>query len=228
MDPESPCLPLTGTGDNLLIATVGAALLIGGIALVVLSRRSRSNSGRSGHAGLAARCGMAVLLAVPALVGLAGGPAFGSDGCPPETAPPRATAPAGTKPTTEPTTPPPTTSPEPPEARCPAGNDIATLPAGQSIAWKPVVVPDPTEQPGQPGDAVQVWEDGISGYTWHVVGDGPPSGDCPGRPNDGGTCVQYPQPVSYVIWAWDESAGEWVETGGTGTTNGCGGGGGNN
>ena len=77
------------------------------------------------------------------------------------------------------------------------------LPAGDTIAWAPVTAPNPTTQPGQPGDIVLVSANDISGYTWSIVrgSDGTNSGTCGGMPNNGGTCVGLPQQVSYSQWA---------------------------
>jgi len=225
---DIPCLPDTGAEGHLLLAALGAALLLGGLALVVQSRRGGA---RPDHGTTAAAVLVVALLGASAalLVG-AVTPAFaagGDYGCSSATdSPPAATAAPTTRPTSEPTA-----TPTPPvDAECPAGNDIASLPAGDSVEWTPTIAPDPTLQPGQSGDVVYVWADNIAGYTWHVVSGtgGAPSGDCGGQPVDGGACVGYPQAVSVSAWGWDENIGEWAPLGSSGSNSGCGGGGGNN
>lgn len=92
-----------------------------------------------------------------------------------------------------------------------------------------MLTPDPTSQPGTvDGDVALVYVNDISGYTWAIVrgSDGSTSGACAGQPTESGTCLGNPG-ISFTVWTWNEPGLAWVETG-SGTTNGCGGGGGNN
>lgn len=250
MPPQDSCIELaqTGSGSGLL-AVVGVLAVLAGTALLVARRR------RSAHVGLGAGAGAAAIVLLSAT--LAFGPSTSvarAADCPPDTSsqrqssapapvvPPAAPAPAPAppaaptpEPTPEPTvtpTPEPTPTQTPPPApACPVGNDLGSLPAGQTIAWTPVTVPDPTASPGtEDGELALVYTNNVSGFTWHVVdpATGEESGDCAGTPVQAGACVPYPTPVSWVQWVWQASPPEWLQTGGSGGNSGCGGGGGNN
>lgn len=122
----------------------------------------------------------------------------------------------------------PTTTPPPPPA-CPLNGDLSTLPAGDTIAWSPIHVPDPRDEPNPAdGETVIVWNDNISGYTWHIVrgSDGSVSADCGGIPNDGTACVADPG-ASYSAYTWVAGSGQWIVVG-SGGSDGCSGSGGNN
>lgn len=124
----------------------------------------------------------------------------------------------------------PTPTPTPIGGQCPAGGDLGTLPPGDQIVWTPVIVPDPRDQPGtEDGELAIVWDNGISGYVWHIQSgsggqDSPP---CPGQPNSGGTCVGWPAPATNVSYFWSAADQEWLPSGGGGTLSGCSGGGNN-
>jgi len=206
-------LAATGTDLGPLIG-IGVLLLVGGAATMLLGRRMRRR-----HTGI-------LLLALAATV-TAGflaipGPAQAAEpGC---AAAPSATPPA---PSPTPVTPSPTPTPSSPPVTCPEGNELTLLPEGEELVWTPVVVPDPTLQPGEPGDIVAAWTDGVAGYTWSVVrtSDGVSSGVCGGIPLTDGACTPYVV-AQWTTYQWIAEQG-WVAIGGGGT-DGCQGSGGNN
>jgi hypothetical protein len=114
------------------------------------------------------------------------------------------------------------TSPAPPAVSCPAGGDLGLLLEGEEIVWTPVIVPDPRDEPGQPGQRAEVWTDGISDYTWQILrgSDQAVSTECDGQPVLDGECYPHAR-ATYVLYRWDEEQSSWRGGGGSGSWNGC-------
>ncbi|KQY78055.1 hypothetical protein ASD13_05210 [Microbacterium sp. Root1433D1] len=216
MEDCTAVLAETGADGRLLI--VGVLLLAAGAVAFFIARRPKR----------AALMVSGLVLAMVAATGIAAPTvASAADGCSPNvvSAPPAPVTPVAPTPPVEPIP----VDPTPVTPACPADGELSSLPAGQSIVWVATHAEDPTAVPGVTfGDTVMVFQDGISGYTWHIASDsGTASPDCGGMPLTNGACTTFPATISYTNYVWQEP-GQWAPNGTGGNSDGCIGGGNNN